>query len=139
MAIAAPFAFQSIALGGGGAGLSPGGGGSFNGPIGVAGVPAPLNNVFQVQYFACTIVDWIFWGLLILAVIFVLVSAYRYATSSGDPEKVHDAGRTLVFASVAVVVALLAGGLPALIGSFFNVYGVGGCIAFGGILGLLGI
>lgn len=136
MPIAKLLAFKPIAAG---AGLSPGGGGNFNGPIGVNGLQAAVYSTDQIQFLACTIIDWLFWGLMILAVIFVLVSAYRYVTSSGDPEKVHSAGRTLVFASVAIVVALFAGGLPALVGSFFNIYGVGGCSAFGGLLGLLGL
>lgn len=113
-----------------GAGISPGGGGSFNGPAGVLGLPAPINTIGQVQSLACILVDWIFWGLLILAVVFALISAYRYATSSGDPEKVHSAGRTLLFAVVAIVVALLAGGLPSLIGSFFYVPYLSGCTIF---------
>lgn len=129
------------ALGGGGngAGLSPGQGTNPVGPVGVNGLPAPISQIGQIQSLACTAINWMFWMLLILAVIFILVSAYGYVVSGGDPERVHNANRTLIFASVAVVVALFAGGLPALIGSLFGTYGIAGCSAFGGLLGAIGL
>lgn len=43
-----------------------------------------------------------------LAVIMVLVGAIQFMTSSGNPEKVSQAKKTLIYAGIGVVVALLA-------------------------------
>lgn len=67
----------------------------------------------------CSIAYWMFWLLIPLAVIFVMVAAYRYLTSAGDPEKVKDATKTLTFAAAAIVVALLARAFPLIIFSIF--------------------
>lgn len=63
---------------------------------------------------------WLFWILMFLAVIFILVAAYRYLTSAGDPEKVRNASKTFVFAAIAIAVALLAEGIPNLVASFLG-------------------
>ena len=43
-----------------------------------------------------------------LVVIMVLVGAIQFMTSSGNPEKVSQANKTLIYAAIGVVVALLA-------------------------------
>lgn len=121
-------------------GISPNGGsGAYQGPAGVNGLPAPVQSLGQVQSLVCTIINWLFWGLMVLAVIMFLVAAYRYLTSSGEPEKVGKANKTLLYGAIAVVVGLLAGGIPLIIGSFFSTYVGGTCTAFGGLLGGIGL
>ena len=73
----------------------------------------------------CGILNWVFWGLIVLAVIMALVGGYRYAVSSGDPEKVGKANKTLLFAAIAAAVALCAWGVPSLIGSILGVNNFG--------------
>ncbi len=58
---------------------------------------------------------WLFWIILALAVIFILLAAFTFLTSGGDPEKVNKAKGQLIYALVAVVVAVLAWGLVALV------------------------
>lgn len=53
--------------------------------------------------------------LLLLAVVFILIAAYRYLTSQGESEKVKEATRSLTYALVAVAVAFLSKGLVLLI------------------------
>ncbi len=67
----------------------------------------------------CSIAYWMFWFLIPLAIIFVLVAAYKYLTSAGDPEKVGESTKTLTFAAVAIVVALVARVFPLIIFSIF--------------------
>lgn len=55
-----------------------------------------------------TVVSWIFTVFLIVAVIFVIIAAFSYLTSGGDPEKIKTASKQLVFAAVAIAVALLS-------------------------------
>lgn len=86
---------------------------------------APNTNAFQsltsFQQFICTtVVNWLFTFVVILAIVFVLIAAFKYLTAAGDPEKVKSASHNLIYAAVAVVVALLARGMPLLIGSLFG-------------------
>ncbi len=83
--------------------------------------PSSINNIGQITGSAgiiCTIINWIFWLLIVLTIIFVLVAAFKYLTAAGDPEKVKAAGSTLLYAAIAVVVALIAKGLPLLVSTF---------------------
>ncbi len=86
----------------------------------VNSVPTPLTNLqTDVPNLANAIILWMFWILLVFAIIMALVAAYRYLTSSGDPEKVTQANKTLMYAAIAAAVAVIAFGLPRLIWSFF--------------------
>jgi hypothetical protein len=54
------------------------------------------------------LLNYLFTFLLILAVAFIIISAYRYATSQGNPEAIKTANKTLIYALVAVAVGVLA-------------------------------
>ena len=95
-------------------------------PIGAANaqgvqLPGPndtVTNTGGIIVAACTIFNYMFLGLLLLGVLFVLLAAYRYLTAAGDPENVTKANRTLIYAAVAIAVSLFARALPVLIGNF---------------------
>lgn len=85
--------------------------------------PGNINNINQITSSSgviCTIINWFFWLLIVLTIIFVLVAAFKYLTAGGDPEKVKSAGSTLLYAAIAVVVALIAKGLPLIVSSFIG-------------------
>jgi heme/copper-type cytochrome/quinol oxidase subunit 2 len=85
--------------------------------------PSNITNINQITGAAgiiCTIINWIFWLLIVLTIIFVLIAAFRYLTAAGDPEKVKKAGQTLLYAAIAVIIALIAKGLPLLVSSFIG-------------------
>lgn len=67
----------------------------------------------------CPIQAWMFWILISVAVIMVMWAAYLYLTAGDDPEQVRKATKTMTYAAVAVVVALLAEGFPVLISTIF--------------------
>jgi hypothetical protein len=79
-----------------------------------------LTNPGQFVVLICTAINWIFWFLLVLTVVFVLVAAYRYLTGAGNPEKIKLASNTLLYAAIAVIVALIAKGFPLLVSSFIG-------------------
>ncbi len=81
-------------------------------------LPTPLTGILGLGYFVCGLIPWIFWGLIVLAIIMFLVGGYRYVTSAGDAEKIHSANKTLLYAAIAIVVALVAAGIPYLVDSF---------------------
>jgi len=68
-----------------------------------------------------------FWVLIAVSVVLVFIAAYGYLTSAGDAEKVKNATKTITYAAVAIVVALLAKGFPYVIGDVFGWTGTGGC------------
>ena len=94
--------------------------------------PAPpsLTSIDAFKTFLCTtIYGWVFFFFIFLAVLFVLVAAYKYLTAGGDPEKVKAASNMLIYVAVAIIVALLARGLPLLLYTFLGGTGTsaGGC------------
>ncbi len=93
--------------------------------IGNIAPPAPVvpqfTNLGGIYGFICSvIVSWLFFLLLAVAVIFIILAAFKYLTASGDAEKVKAASHQLIYAVVAVVVALLARSLPLLIQSILS-------------------
>lgn len=58
-----------------------------------------------------------FW---ILASIFIVVAAYKYLTSAGSEDKVKSAKMTLIYAGIAIVVALISTAVVGAINSFLG-------------------
>lgn len=100
--------------------------------LALAQAPPPLPSTAPVSLggvakLICTAAAWAFFFLIILAVVFVLIAAFKYLTASGDPEKVKGASHMLIYAVVAVAVGILARGLPLVVGSFFGATTFKGC------------
>ncbi len=87
---------------------------------GATDVPTIATTATGVLGILCVILTWVFYALIVLTVIFVIVAAFKYLTSGGDPEKVSSANHMIVYAVVAIVVALIARGFPFIIGSIFG-------------------
>ncbi len=84
--------------------------------------PEQIANINQLLNAAsiCAVINWAFWLIIVLSVIFTLVAAFKYLTAAGDPEKVKAAGSTLLYVVVAIIVALIAKGFPLIISSFIG-------------------
>lgn len=72
-----------------------------------------LNLVCRIFYMMYTI-------LVILAVVFVLVAAFKYITAGGDAEKFKMAHKTLLYAVIGLAVAMVARGVPSIVASVFG-------------------
>lgn len=79
-----------------------------------------LTSPGAIQALFCQALNWMFWLFVALSIIMALVAAYTYTTSGGDPEKVNKAGKTLLYVAIAIVVALLAKGVPLIVSSFIG-------------------
>ena len=90
------------------------------------GAPPAPTTVVAFESVINTVLTWMFSFLVFLAIVFVLVAAFKYLTAAGDPEKVKSASNTLVYAAVAIAVALLARGLPYLVGGVVGLKITGG-------------
>ena|SRR3989344_5609348 len=80
------------------------------GPTTVSGTVDILRNI----------VKWIYIIFFIVAVMFILFAAYTYLMAQGDPEKVNTARNQIIYAIVAIVVALLAVGMDTAIATFLQ-------------------
>jgi heme/copper-type cytochrome/quinol oxidase subunit 2 len=75
---------------------------------------APIQSVDDVFTLIGTIFNILFWLLIVLASVFIIIAAFTYLTAGGDPEKIKTANQKVIYAAVAVVVAVLAKGIPTL-------------------------
>jgi hypothetical protein len=62
-----------------------------------------------------TIAGWMFGILMALGTVFVLYSAFLFLISGGDAQKVSTAKRALIYAVVALIIGVLAGGAKFLV------------------------
>jgi len=62
-----------------------------------------------------TVVRWIYTLVFILAVLFILLAAFYFVTSQGNPDKVTKAKTMLLYAVIGIAVALLSYGIVTLV------------------------
>ena len=80
--------------------------------------PSPITSVTGVQRVLDNIVRWAQIIFFILAALFIIFAAFQYLTAGGDDEKVKKAKNMLIYAIVAIAVALVAGGVRTLVETF---------------------
>lgn len=80
------------------------------GPTTVGGV------VDLVRY----IVRWIYIIFFIIAVLFIILAAFTYLTAGGNEDAVGKARNMIIYAAVAIIVALLAVGFEAIVRNFLS-------------------
>ena len=66
------------------------------------------------------VVRWVYIIFFIVAVMFILFAAFNYLTAGGDAEKITTAKNQLIYAAIAIVVALLAVGFEVIIRNFLS-------------------
>jgi hypothetical protein len=84
-------------------------------PTGYEGVPPEAPNI-DIIGLIFSITNWLFWILLLVAVIFIIIAAYSFVTATGDPEKIKTARNFVMYALIGVLVAFAAKGLVDLVG-----------------------
>ena len=62
-----------------------------------------------------TVVQWIYTIIFIIAVLFILLAAFNFITSKGDPAKTTTAKKQLLYAVIGIAVALLSYGVVTLV------------------------
>lgn len=81
---------------------------------------APITTMGGVIGFINTIINWMFTFLIILSVFFFILAAFDYLTSAGSSEKTEKAKNRLIYGIVAIAVAILARGIPLIVGNLFG-------------------
>lgn len=56
--------------------------------------------------------NWFFVGFLLAAVVFVIIAAFQFLTGGGDPVSLGSAKKKLIWAVVAIIIAVLARTIP---------------------------
>ena len=85
------------------------------------GVPVPATDVSSIQTIFDRIVNllgWVYTIFFVIAAFFILFAAFTYLTAKGDPEKVKGARDQIIYAAIAIVVALLAFSIDQIISTF---------------------
>lgn len=66
------------------------------------------------------ITDWIFAILMVIAVIYLIMGAYQFVTGGGEPEKVNEARKKLLYAIIGIALALAANGVDDVLGNIIG-------------------
>ena len=86
----------------------------------------PVENVEGVVVILITILKWTYSIFFIVAVFMILMAAYTYLTAQAEPEKIKNATNQIVWASIAIAVALLAVSISMIVKSIVSPLGGGG-------------
>jgi len=84
-------------------------------PTGGSGVTSPINSVSGVQDLLNRVLRIMYVIFFIIAAIFIVLAAFQYLTAGGDEEKVGKAKQMLIYAIVAIAVALIATGVSSVV------------------------
>lgn len=63
---------------------------------------------------------WLYNFLIAASVVMILIAAFNFMNSGGDEEKVRTARKQMIYAVIAVAVAIIASGVPKLVQDFFD-------------------
>jgi hypothetical protein len=81
---------------------------------------APVTSLMAVGQTLCNVTNWLFYFLIILAVIFIIIAAFKYLTAGGNEDNVKAASHMLLYAVIAIIVGIVAKAVPGLVGSFMG-------------------
>jgi len=82
--------------------------------------PVGPSNVSGLVEIIRHIVRWVYIIFFILAVLFILFAAFTYLTAGGDSEKVGKAKNQIIYAAVAIAIALLSVGFEVIVRNFLE-------------------
>lgn len=66
-------------------------------------------------------INWVFFILITIAVVMILIAAFNFLFSGGDPGKTTTARNYLIFAAIGIAIALLARAIPFLVKTLLGV------------------
>jgi hypothetical protein len=81
---------------------------SFDSDVFDCGLCCLLNSVY-------TVTDWIFIFLMALSALMIIIGAFNYVTSAGNPEKTKTGRDFIMYAAIGIAIALFAKAIPAIV------------------------
>ncbi|KKR89198.1 MAG: hypothetical protein UU85_C0004G0038 [Candidatus Wolfebacteria bacterium GW2011_GWA2_42_10] len=94
--------------------------GEVAGPGGKLPEGAGIKEVSDLVGILTKVLAWIYTILFIIAIIFILIAAFTYLTAQADPEKIKTATRQIMWAAVAIAVALISVSINVIISNFIS-------------------
>lgn len=87
------------------------------------GLPAGagIKDIEGIVTILIKVLKWIYTILFIVAIIFILFAAYVYLTAHDNPEKISAAHKQIMWAAVAIAVALISVSANVIINNFIGV------------------
>jgi len=83
--------------------------------------PYPITTPEQLRdSLLCKFLAWFYTFAIIIGIIFVILTAYKYITAGGEAEKVKSAHKTLIYAIIGFAVAILARGVPLIVANLIG-------------------
>jgi hypothetical protein len=62
-----------------------------------------------------TVVFWVFVGLMAISALMIILGAFTFVTSGGNPDKTTQARNYIIFAAIGIAVALFSRAVPSLV------------------------
>jgi len=75
----------------------------------------PITNLQQMVDLIEQVAKWIYAIVFALAIIFILIAAFQFLTAGGNPDTIAKARQNIIYALVAIAIAIIAWGLPKLV------------------------
>ena len=72
------------------------------------GLCCTLNTIY-------TVTDWLFYIMLLIAVVMAVVGGFMYMTAAGDPEKAGKGKSVLIFAMIGLAIAVFSKAIPSIV------------------------
>ncbi len=85
-------------------------------PLGGGGTDPAITDFCSLMDLISRITRYLLFTLIILAIVFVILAAFKYLTAGGDAEQVKAANHQILYAAVAIAVGLLATAVPRIVG-----------------------
>jgi uncharacterized membrane protein len=82
-----------------------------------------ISTVSGLVSLICVVFGWMFYTLIALSLVVILMAAFNYVTAGDNSEKVSKANRMILYAAIGIAVAILAKGLPLIVGDFLSASG----------------
>ena len=81
---------------------------------------APIQDISDIEQIITRIVNWAIGLFFAVAVLFIFYAAYLYLTAAGEAEKLTQAKNQLIYAIIAIAIALVATSLTTVIKRFIT-------------------
>lgn len=80
----------------------------------------PISTVQQIYGILKKAVQYTYVAFFFVAIFFILLAAYNFLFARGDPQKIKNARNEILWAIVAIVIALLSVAAASIVQSFIN-------------------
>ena len=87
----------------------------------------PIRTVGGLVGIICSVMNWVFIIFIVIAVIYIILAGWKYLSAGGEAEEIKEANHQLIYAVVAIAIAVLARSAPFIIQSFLGGSGAALC------------